>query len=205
MKKELDVLASAIHDAKNQLFFAETAAAEISARENIDLGQIRSAIEQANSRLINALTFYRVMDEGLGVAISIVPVTDVMEDGLALCGEQLRQLGIDVQINSKTDAIWPIDRDLIIDMMNNAMQNAGRHARHSIRISAREEDGWLVMTVEDDGPGVPVGDAWKARAGIGLFVAERVAALHRRHEREGRICLYNGGELGGAVFELWLP
>lgn len=97
---------------------------------------------------------------------------------------------------------WPLDRDLITDMLNNAVQNAGRYARQSVRLSATTDDGWLSLIVEDDGPGFAT---LPPDCGTGLMVAERLASLHTRRERHGSLTLTNDSALGGARFELRLP
>jgi hypothetical protein len=40
---------------------------------------------------------------------------------------------------------------------------------------------------------------------LGLFFARKIAHVHRKGERRGRIALSNGGELGGGVFSIYLP
>jgi len=206
MQSELDIFASAIHDAKNQLFFAESAAANLEFERGIDTSAIRGAIEQASNRLVRALAFYRVMRDGIGLNILPVAVSALLEDGLAACQAQVDGLGIAVDLACECDEIWPLDRDLVIDMITNATQNAARHARRQVRVSARLEDGWLTVRVEDDGPGFATLDEARIhQRGIGLYVAQRIAALHQRHGRQGEVRLRNQGSLGGAVFELCLP
>lgn len=206
MQSELDVFASAIHDAKNQLFFAETAAARIEYDHKFDMSAVRGAIEQASNRLVRALAYYRVMRDGVGLSLMPISVPTLIEDGLAACLAQIESLGIDVGVECQVDDIWPLDRDLVIDMITNATQNAGRHARGRVLVSAHVEDGLLVLRVEDDGPGfATLNEDDIHKRGIGLYVARRIAALHARHGRCGDVRLRNGGRLGGAVFELCLP
>jgi len=41
--------------------------------------------------------------------------------------------------------------------------------------------------------------------GLGLYFAARIAELHERDGRRGRIELGNGGPLGGGEFRIYLP
>lgn len=206
MRDEIDVLASAIHDAKNQLFYAETAAAEIEFRENVDLSAVRGAIDQAGNRLLRALTFYRVLTDGVSLGITPVAVCSILEDGLAVCAAQLGQFGVEVDFDCTVNEVWPLDRDLIVDLISNAAQNAARHARSRIRVAAEVCEGALLFTVEDDGPGFASLDLAEIhRHGTGLYVAQRIAYLHVRDGRHGEVRLRNHGRLDGAVFELRLP
>ncbi|MCF3137431.1 sensor histidine kinase, partial [Streptomyces olivochromogenes] len=44
-------------------------------------------------------------------------------------------------------------------LLRNLLDNAARHAAHRIQITVRNQDDWVVLTVHDDGPGVPTEDA----------------------------------------------
>lgn len=44
-------------------------------------------------------------------------------------------------------------------LLRNLIDNAARHAAHRIQINVRNQDAWVVITVHDDGPGVPAQDA----------------------------------------------
>jgi len=108
------------------------------------------------------------------------------------------------------------DRRLLARAIGNLLSNAIKYSARRILLSARRaEDGALQVSVEDDGPGVPV----EARArvfepffrldrsrdrstggyGLGLAIAQKAALLHG-----GRIDLDDSG-LGGAMFRLTIP
>lgn len=96
-------------------------------------------------------------------------------------------------------------------VLTNLLDNAQRHAEASVRVAVACEGEWVVLRVEDDGPGVPESERERiferfvrlddARtrddggAGLGLAIARDVAVRH-------------GGSLAvreGSVFELRLP
>lgn len=203
MLQIVDIMASGVHDAKNQLFLAESLIAAAEAEHRLDLGEVRYAIEAAATRLSRALSAYQLLRENGQLSLVPVIVGDLCEE-IAL-GQQrhLAAQGVTLSVDNTVLDEWPLDRDLVSDMLNNAVQNAARSARSAICLStAIDDEGMLLLRVEDDGPGFarlpPV-------PGIGLTVAQRLAELHHRRGRSGHLTLDNGGRLGGAIFEVRLP
>lgn len=202
MHRLLDVLASGVHDTKNQLFYAESQIAEAEAKHGLDLSEARYAIETAAVRLTRTLTAYHLLRNDATLAVVPVVVADLCDEVVLDQRRHLAHSGIELVHNCSVQDEWPLDRDLITDVLNNAVQNAGRHARSRVRLTAWNEGDGLHFRVEDDGPGYADPDGGRS---TGLIVAERVASLHERQGCCGSMHLANGGEFGGAVFELRLP
>lgn len=202
MQRLLDVLVSGVHDAKNQLFIAESLIAAQETRHGVDLGEARYAIEAAAGRLSRLLSTYRLFHHEARLAIVPTIVADLCEE--VRIGQQahLTRSGKTLTLTCEVIDEWALDRDLVLDMLNNAVQNAGRHARATIHLSVREDDGGLCFRIDDDGEGFA---ELPPLAGTGLLVAGQLAALHQRRGRPGRLHLGNDSALGGARFELWLP
>ena len=198
----LDILASGIHDTKNQLFSAEALIAASEAKHQIDLSDIRYTIEAAASRLSRTLAAYQLMRHGAQLAVVPTIISDLCEEVALAQKHHLANAGITLNVDCQVLDDWPLDRDLVTDMLNNAVQNASRVARCEIRLSAMVKSNELILRVEDDGPGF---STIPPNHGTGLAVAEALAALHICQERHGRLCLSNGSGLGGACFELHLP
>lgn len=202
MDKLLDILASGIHDAKNQMFVAESLIAATEAQHGIALGEARYAIEAAADRLSRTLAAYRLLRHSAAPAVTPVIVSDLCAEVALAQKSHLARQNIELTVDCPLADEWPLDRDLVSDMLNNAVQNAGRFARRAVRLSARRDGDGLVLAVEDDGPGFA---SLPPAAGVGLTVAERLALLHVRQGRQGSLRLDNSASLGGARFELRLP
>ena len=107
------------------------------------------------------------------------------------------------------------DRRQLDRLVANLVDNALRHSKDEIAVSLREHDGEVVLTVDDDGPGIPPGDRNRiferfvrldeARdrdsggAGLGLAIVAEVARKH------GGFACAMDSPLGGSRFEVRLP
>jgi signal transduction histidine kinase len=122
-----------------------------------------------------------------------------------------------VHVDTSAVGAAQVDGDpvLLARVVRNLLSNAVRHARAEVRVSLREEDGRAVLTVEDDGNGVPPDereriferfvrlDESRARddggSGLGLaIVAKIVGAL-------GGTVVVAEARTGGAAFVVSLP
>lgn len=207
MRDVLDLLTSGVHDAKNQLFVAESHVARAEMEHGMDLGEARFAIEQAALRLNRILVAYRSQRGLLALSVDVVNVAELIDEAVLISGGHCRYAGLELVAVCEDRALqWPLDRERTLDVLANALNNASRFARAQICLSVGSDGDELVLRVEDDGPGFDSTDpAVMVQRGLGLFVAGEIARQHRRGERCGRIELSNGGALGGAVFELRLP
>lgn len=205
--KVLDILTSGVHDAKNQLFLAESLIVQAEAKHGIALDEVRFAIEQAASRLSRTLVAYKLRRHAGGaLSISMVYVADLLEEAAIVNLPHCRHLGVSFTFECSVSQSWPLDQELVLDILSNAIQNASRFARTSVHASADIEDGFLLLRVEDDGPGFATPDIdHMAELGVGLSVARDLAHQHESHGKHGRVQLSNGGRLGGGVFEMRLP
>ncbi|MFV2060129.1 MAG: ATP-binding protein [Gammaproteobacteria bacterium] len=108
-----------------------------------------------------------------------------------------------------------IDSKLIHRAISNLINNAIRYAKNDIRISASHNSDTFIISVEDDGPGVPEDDRNKilepftrldfsrdrrsGGCGLGLSIVKQIAIWHN-----GKITI-SDSTLGGAKFNFECP
>lgn len=102
-------------------------------------------------------------------------------------------------------AFWYLDRRLVYMALEAALHNALRFSRQEVTMGAREEDGHLVLSIDDDGPGLGSIDPSDHSTGLGTALCKAVAEAHTCAGRIGQVKLSNRPEGPGARFELWLP
>ena len=201
-----DLYAAVIHDVKNQL-------AELSLRlgERGDAQKEMQIAMSASRRLSEMLLVHRQENNSLSVnADSICPA-----DFLSILAAEYRELfpHLQIEVNDQNaPSIAFFDDSLVRVALANAIHNACRIARSKVRLAAYEKDKMLVLEVADDGPGYPGSllaeggfaplPVSRRGTGLGLYLARKIAELHRLDNKHGFVELSNSD---GAVFCMALP
>jgi signal transduction histidine kinase len=103
----------------------------------------------------------------------------------------------------------------LTSMIRNLVDNAARHAASSIAVTANVDGSTIVITVDDDGPGIPPADRERvfrrftrlqqsrsrSAGGVGLGLA----VVHRIVHHHGGTIAISDSPLGGARFTVALP
>lgn len=107
------------------------------------------------------------------------------------------------------------DHDAVRRILRNLADNATANATSAIAFGLVQQDGQVLLTVSDDGPGIPAGDRERVfdrfvrlngsrsrsdgGAGLGLAIVSQLVHAH------GGTVSVDAGPLGGARFEVRLP
>lgn len=220
------LFAAQIHDLKNLLFLLLNSLDEtlidsrprsgINDESQSNLALLKYNGQLINDKLIQMLSLFRFAQGPYTIDIAYRPVEELIEEVAAEAKPLLGARSIAIRSDVETGLCWFFDRDLAAGVLNNAIHNALRCAKSEIRLSARTENGFLAIRVEDDGVGFPQeilenGGSMKnldlsgGKTGLGLYFSSICARMHTNKGKTGRIELSNGGNLGGAVFTLLLP
>ena len=218
-------LTSAIHDIKNMLQQAcsQTRLALANLHSNhaaipvdhpsasevlrISLQHSLLSIEHASSRINTLLSNYRTQHDEQAIALAPVNLAewlDTVQHRLQPFTEQ--QPAITLEWQSPPHVQWLMDRELMSDLLVNAVQNALRYTHSRICITCSIQHDGLHLSVEDDGMGFPTLPMdTLVHGGHGLQLAERIAQRHQRMGRSGNLMLGCSRRLHGALFEVVLP
>ncbi len=184
--------------------------------DRVDPAELSSTILEEGARmqgLVESLLLLAKLDEGAtGTARRTVDVDDLLLTEAA----RLRSAG-GLRVESAAVAAARVDGDevLLARVARNLVDNAVRHARSVVRLGSATDGRIVRISVEDDGPGVPVEsrahvferfvrlDESRSRdaggSGLGLAIVADVVRLHG-----GSIELVDSA-LGGAAFIVTLP
>ena len=218
------VIASTVHDMKNSLAMLMQAHSQWltrlpqAQREGAEQGVIDFEFAHLNGMLVQLLGLYKLGVNQLPLQPAYHELDDFIEAQLAAHQEVFASRGIIATY--EVDPLSPLgffDRELVASVLGNCINNAIRYARESLLITVSDEAGQLVLSINDDGDGYPVEmlerqadyvqgiNHGSGSTGLGLYFANRIAALHQRNGVVGHTEIRNGGPLGGGVFSLYLP
>jgi signal transduction histidine kinase len=179
------------------------------------LEAVRRATERMRRLVDDLLALARLeLASGTRSEVDLAAVVDEVRDELEPLA---RAHGLALEARVEPGLRVVADRDAVKRALANLLDNAFRHSptEGTVRVAAERRDGWAVLSVADDGPGLsPVeqelvferfwrSDASRSResggAGLGLAIVRRIAESH-------------GGAVGvasesgaGSTFELRLP
>ena len=121
------------------------------------------------------------------------------------------QKQVSVSIEAPETAVFRGDRQDILELLGNLLDNAFKWANTKIKISLKYQQG-LFVSIEDDGPGCPEEqlasliqrgsrlDQNMAGHGFGLAIANEITQSY-----DGRLTLKKSNHLGGFEVQVYLP
>jgi signal transduction histidine kinase len=125
--------------------------------------------------------------------------------------------GVVLEVDAPEGVHVEASRTQLRRAVGNLLDNAGRHARTTVRVAVHQRDGRARVLVDDDGPGIAEADRERAferftrlddhraratagsGAGLGLSLVRRIA------QRHGGTATIDTAPLGGARVVLDLP
>jgi len=78
-----------------------------------------------------------------------------------------------IKTKQPENLVLPHDRDDILELLGNLLDNACKHSKNNVFINFNEEDENWIITIEDDGPGVSE-NALEIIAGRGVRLDESI-------------------------------
>ncbi|MBT3278719.1 MAG: histidine kinase [Phycisphaerales bacterium] len=117
-------------------------------------GVIREQTDLMADRINHFLSRARVAGSHgvLGARTRVKPVAEALSRTL---GKIFAARGISVELAVAEQAAFSGEQQDLEELLGNLMENACKWAGTTVRVSARREAALVVLTIEDDGPGIP--------------------------------------------------
>ena len=217
LRSQKELIAALSHEMRTPLARIRFALAVIGDRGdeklNEELAAMNEDVQEIDDLVASMLNYARLDHPDIEMHWQAVPASAWLEQMTNKSRSDAVQ--IDAYTEGAPDKLW-MDPRLMELALSNLLVNAGQYAGQQVRCSLTQEANEYVLTVEDDGKGIPEdlrGQVFKAFTriddsrnretggyGLGLAIVARVAELHG-----GAATVNSSPSLGGARFSISWP
>ncbi|WP_421852198.1 sensor histidine kinase [Marinomonas sp.] len=218
--KKIDIstiLASAIHESKNQVgtLLYQLQGLKDSMSKN-DLNQkkiisIEESLKKINDEWVEYLYLYKLASDGYDLHVDTFLLDEFLDDQVFALQPSAIAKNLELEYTCDSTLTGVFDERLMTAVVSTAVYNAFRFAQSKIIISAKKENGFLIISIEDNGKGFnPIDDEQadeflEGNTGLGLYFAELSATAHITNDVQGFIKKESSATLGGACLTVYLP
>ena len=179
-----------------------------------DKTQLSATVEEQVARMdgIVAYQLQRAATAGTTKRMAApIPILPVAEKIIAVLQKVHREKGVSAKIRIPSSVTFPGDEGDLMELLGNLLDNAFKWCSKNVQISAVVKPGHLILSVEDDGPGIALSQAKNilqrgVRAdevvpghGIGLAIVRDIVEAYEGSVEAGR------SGMGGAAIYLDFP
>ena len=207
------------HDLRTPLATIKVASSTLAKRDASlspgDVDELHQLIDVETDRLTrlvaNLLEMTRIEAGVLSLRRAATPIRELVDEAMSTMAPSIDDQRVDVVLSPGLPSV-NVDRVLIGQVLINLLDNALRHApaKSVITVKGERRGTRVVLSVSDEGPGVPPGDretifdrftqfSTGGRAGLGLTIVKTFVEAH------GEQVWYEEVPEGGARFALSLP
>jgi len=220
-----EFIATLSHELRNPLSPLRNALALLGARSGGDANTVRlvSTMERQVNHLVrlvdDLLEISRVTRGDFALRRERTPLASIVRNALENCGPVLQARGHTMNITQPAAPIWvEADPVRLAQVIGNLIDNAAKYTAPGgvIDVQVRHEDGFGVVSVRDNGPGISPdalqrvfemfnrgdrhGVQGEGGLGIGLALAKRLVRMH-----DGDIQATSAGLGKGSEFTVRVP
>lgn len=216
------LLAASIHEVKNRfgLLYNELDSLLDQIPTNEDQQQkvefIKSEGQFIGSELVRVLASYKSLAGDFAVNIDQQFAVEFLEEVIARHSNTFKANDIHAELDCDEETSGFFDINIATIVMDTLLYNAIKAGANQLRLSADEDEQFLHLYLEDNGPGFPesmlTGEISQSSVsvadkstGLGLYFAQALLASHQEGERTGHLELGRSDTLGGAKVTLHLP
>ena len=222
------VLAGSVHDMKNSVAMLQGSLSEIEDLVPDSDHEIKNKLDRAkhegnriNRDLIQLLTIFKLDRMQQHINIDEVNISEFLSDIIIEHLPLLKSRGIQLSQQCDNSLFGYFDEELVSNVMNTIIHNAYQYTGDKILLKADSTNGYLELSVLDDGHGYPdnlltcptpektLTNFGNGSTGLGLYFSSKIAAAHQSKGKTGFIKVTNDNDpqsiMTGGCFSLFLP
>jgi signal transduction histidine kinase len=218
-ERERQFVADASHELRTPIAVLKTEL-ETAIRSEDDSSKVHASLVAAVDEVdhlaqlaADLLLIAQAADGRLPVRRENVEIRDLLERTRSRFADRAREQGREIPVDVADGLHAAVDPLRVRQALGNLLDNALRHGRGEVRLSARQDGGAVEIDVADEGPGFAAdfgphaferftrGDDARTEsgAGLGLAIVRVIAEAH------GGTAMIVNGATGGAVIRLRIP
>ena len=209
-------LAASIHEIKNLfgLMFNELDCLlnnmKLSDSQQHQIQMIKSESQFIGNELVRVLASYKSLSEDFFVNIDQHFAIDFLEEVIARHSYTVAAHKLSFTLVCEEEVSGYFDNSILFIILDTCIYNSIKAGSHSIQLSAQEDDQYLYIYIQDDGPGFPQEmlesnfsqgsiSVDSQSTGLGLFFANLLIQSHKEKDLVGSIHLSNAQPTGAKV------
>lgn len=209
--KELSLLTSEIaHEIKNPLnsIYLSFNALESSMSSEPDAQYYREAVKKEMKRIADIINSYSDLAKEVHPVFGKIDIDRFFREFNLLMEEELKQQQIELELDIEKNLVFITDGNILKQILLNLTKNALEASAGHIKITCRQWERQLLITVHDNGPGItpemkpdifkPYISTKTKGMGLGLYITMKLT-----HALGGDIRLTSSSP-GGTTFEMKL-
>lgn len=180
--------------------------------KNKHLNRMDRSLVELNDLVDELLTFLHLDEAGRSPEKEWIDIAPLLGDSHEMVSDLRQEINIEVSCDEEQVLA---DRRYLKRAVGNLVANAIMHAKSGVWLTCHREKGCFILSVHDDGPGIPEEDREKVfepffrrdpsrsadpgGSGLGLAIVARIMSWH-----QGRVLISESSH-GGACFTLSFP
>ena len=212
------LIRSVSHDLRTPLSTIRAVASDLRSGTTYDdetrnelLDLVSDEAQRLDRLVANLLSLSRIEAGALTPELQAVDVEELVRERVRRLDRLFRQVRVQIEMPSDLPLV-NADYVLLDQVVTNLLENAARHSppRAMVRVTAHAENDCVLVSISDEGPGVPKYQAARIfdpfqrgdgsnSSGVGLAICRAIIEAH------GGLISVDGATTGGARFTFTLP
>ncbi len=153
------LLASLIHESKNSvgnLMFQLQSFKTSLTNTNNDLSEIthiEGELKRLNDQWVEYLYLYKLASNGYDLQCETWQVNDFLDDQVFALNQSAIDKSITLQYECEQELLATFDEKILTSVISTGFYNALRFAKSSIVFKGETKGDFILLSIEDDGPG----------------------------------------------------